>query len=71
MDPAVITFVQEIFAFGKEKIKIPLAPFKKGETCSPFHEGGWGDLIFSMLYKSGSTPTGHEGKGGISQPRRL
>jgi len=27
-----------------EKIKIPLPPFKKGGTCSPFYEGGWGDL---------------------------
>jgi len=33
----------------KEKIKIPLAPFKKVEICSPFYEGGWGDLIFFML----------------------
>jgi len=32
-----------------EAVQIPLAPFKKGGTCSPFHEGGWGDFDHHLL----------------------
>jgi hypothetical protein len=34
----------------KVKLKIPLAPFKKGGTCSPFYEGGWGDLNLVLRF---------------------
>jgi len=36
----------------KMKIKIPLAPFKKGEPAPPFREGGWGDLNLSPVLQS-------------------
>jgi len=43
----------------KEKIKIPLAAFKKGGTGSPFYEGGWGDLFLFHVSLSSPRPMGN------------